>query len=431
MGRLRKRKQACQPPRVGSDRCMNEISSPLSRAEAEALDQADPLATVREAFQLPDGVIYLDGHSLGPATFAALARVRQAAETEWSHGLIRSWNDAGWIDLPARVGGRIARLIGAQPAEVIVCDSVSVNLFKLASAALNLTGARTFLVEESEFPTDQYIAEGLARVTGTRLVRVGAGAALAALRDERSVLLKSVVNYRSAQVADIAAHEAAALESGGAVVWDLSHATGVLELNLSEAGARFATGCSYKFLNGGPGAPAFVYVRSDVADEVGSPLSGWMGHAAPFAFEPTYAPQRGVGRFATGTPPIISLSALDAALEVFEHLDLALVAGKARRLGDMVVAAARRLGLACISPLDAAQRGGHVSLTHPDGYAVVQALIAEGVIADFRAPDVMRFGLAPLYLRFVDVWNALAQLEAILVSRAWDRPRFKRRAAVT
>jgi kynureninase len=410
---------------------MNEISSPLSRAEAEALDQADPLATVRQAFHLPEGLIYLDGHSLGPATFAALARVRQSAEAEWSHGLIRSWNDAGWIDLPARVGGRIARLIGAQRAEVIVCDSVSVNLFKLASAALDLTGARTLLVEESEFPTDQYIAEGLARMTGARLVRVRDGAALAALRDERSVLLKSVVNYRSAEVTDIAAHEDAALESGGAVVWDLSHATGVLELNLSEAGARFATGCSYKFLNGGPGAPAFVYVRSDVTDEVGSPLSGWMGHAAPFAFEPTYEPQQGVGRFATGTPPIISLSALDAALEVFEHLDLALAAAKARRLGDMVVAAARRLGLACISPLDAAQRGGHVSLTHPDGYAVVQALIAEGVIVDFRAPDVMRFGLAPLYLRFVDVWNALAQLEAILVSRAWDRPRFKRRAAVT
>lgn len=404
---------------------------PRSRADCEARDRADPLAAARAQFALPDDVIYLDGHSLGPATHAALARVERTAGAEWREGLIRSWNTAGWIDLPRSVGTKLARLVGVQPGDVIVTDSVSVNLFKLAAAALPFARSRAIIVEESEFPTDQYVAEGLSTLSGAKMMRVGEHQGAVALKETGGVLIRSIVNYRSADIASVSEHEAIAHASGGMIVWDLSHATGVLDLRLEADGARLATGCTYKFLNGGPGAPAFVYARHDLAAHMASPISGWFGHADPFAFAPSYAPREGVSRFAAGTPGVLSLSALDAALDAFGEVAPTAIAAKTHALGDLVIARAAAMGLAIGSPRDATRRGGHVSLLHDSGYAIVQALIARGIIPDFRAPDAMRFGLAPLYVRFVDVWDAMDQLADILETRAWDRPEFHARAAVT
>ena len=281
---------------------MADAGVPGSRAECEALDRADPLAHVRKRFTLPAGVIYLDGHSLGPATHAALTRVGETAATEWAQGLIRSWNDAGWFDLPRKVGVRLARLIGAGAEEVIVTDSVSVNLFKLATAALPLARAQVVIVEETEFPTDQYVAEGIARVSRAQLERVGEGQGAIALAQSGGVLIKSIVNYRTARTEDVSALERVAMTSGGLIVWDLSHASGVVDLKLGADGARLATGCTYKFLNGGPGAPGFVYVRGDLAGDMHSPVSGWFGHAAPFAFDAEYRPQERCRAFCRRDP---------------------------------------------------------------------------------------------------------------------------------
>jgi kynureninase len=314
---------------------------------------------------------------------------------------------------------------------VIITDSVSVNLFKLAAAAMDLAGTKTLLVEESEFPTDQYVAEGLAGIKGGKLKRAREEQSIGVLGQETVVLIKSVVNYRTALVADIAAHEEAAARTGSVIVWDLSHAAGVLDLDLSEQGAWLAAGCTYKFLNGGPGAPAYLYVRGDLAEKLSNPIPGWMGHASPFAFDPGYAPRAGVARFAAGTPGILSLSALDGALNAFNGTDIRLVERKARALGDLVLARTTAMGLEAISPAEANVRGGHVSVRHPEGYAVVQALIARGVIADFRAPDCMRFGVSPLFLRYVDVWDAMDALQDVLASKEWDKPEFRTRAAVT
>ncbi|MDZ4760203.1 MAG: aminotransferase class V-fold PLP-dependent enzyme [Alphaproteobacteria bacterium] len=404
---------------------------PTSRAGAATLDARDPLASARSAFVLPEGLIYLDGHSLGPATHTALDRVGQAAGREWAQGLIRSWNDAGWIDLAARTGARIARLIGARPGEVIVCDSVSVNLFKLAAAALPLVRSRTLLIEEDEFPTDQYIAEGLASLSGAPLMSLAPGDGATALAREGGVLIKSVVNYRTALMADMAAHEAAAAQGGGIVLWDLSHATGVLDVDMGSSDARLAAGCTYKYLNGGPGSPAFVYARRDVSATMRSPLPGWMGHAAPFAFDAGYRPADHVARFASGTPAILSLAALSGALYALEDVDMSLATRKARALGDLCLARASAMKLATSSPAEREMRGGHVSLLHEDGYAVVQALAARGVIADFRAPDTIRFGFSPLFIRYVDVWDAMDILGEILATRAFDTPDFRRQATVT
>ncbi|MDP3494651.1 MAG: aminotransferase class V-fold PLP-dependent enzyme [Hyphomonadaceae bacterium] len=411
---------------------MANADIPNTRADCEALDRLDPLAGQRAAFLPPDGVIYLDGHSLGPATHAALKRIEHTAQKEWANGLIRSWNDAGWIDLPRTVGAKLARLIGAQPGEVIVTDSVSVNLFKLAAAALPHATRLAIIVEDSEFPTDQYIAEGLASSGVADFIRAGEDQGANTLAQlGGGVLIKSVVNYRTARVSDIKALEEQATANGGLIVWDLSHATGVIDLDLNASGAKLATGCTYKFLNGGPGAPAFIYAHASLASQLQSPITGWFGHADPFAFTSAYTPREGVSRFATGTPGVLSLSALDAALDAFAGVDTAMLARKARQLGDLVTARVTQLGLETISPSDGAMRGGHVSVRHPDGYAIVQALIARGIISDFRAPDAMRFGVSPLYLRFTDVWDAMDQLQDVLATRAFDHPDFHRRSTVT
>lgn len=413
---------------------MTQNTPPLSRADCLALDASDPLRGVREKFALPDGVIYLDGHSLGPATRGTLARMETVARQEWASGLIRSWNSAGWIDLPQTVGAKIARLIGADAQDVHVTDSVSVNLFKLAAAALPLLGKPAqppyVMYEQGEFPTDASIVNGLCDMTGALPFQIAARNALHTFDGMHGVLIRSAVNYRTGEVADVAAYEAVATKSGSLIIWDLSHATGVIDLDLKALGVNLAVGCTYKYLNGGPGAPAFVYVR-DMPETFMSPIWGWFGSKDQFNFDAHYEQKDGAAGFAAGTPPVLSLSALDAALDVSVDLDIRMTAAKARALGDLIIARADAMGLQTISPRDGSKRGGHVSLIHENGYAIVQALIARGVIPDFRSPDAMRFGVAPLYIRFVDVWDAMDQLADILETQAWDRPEFHARAKVT
>ncbi|MEM1379988.1 MAG: hypothetical protein AAGH41_05100 [Pseudomonadota bacterium] len=402
---------------------------PITRDEAQVLDAADPLGRCRALFTLPEGVIYLVGHSLGPATFSSLKRVGEAAGTEWSKGLVGSWNSAGWIDMAARVGDKIAPLIGAEPGDVAVCDSVSVNLFKLAAAALPLARSRSICVEDDEFPTDQYVAEGLAQLSSTLFRRLPAGSAMAAL-SEGCVLIKSAVNYRSGEIANMRSFERQAQASGGVVIWDLSHATGVVPVHLGEVQARFAAGCTYKYMNGGPGAPSFIFVRRDAASAVRNPIPGWLGHAAPFAFSKDYQPADGVLRFIAGTPGILSLAALDGALDAFEDVTLTDALEKARVLGDLCLLCGAEAGLLPASP-DRSVRGGHVSLRHENGYAIVRALAAEGVMADFRTPDTIRFGLSPLFLSYTEVWEAMDRLATIMEERRWDQDHFKVQAKVT
>ncbi|MEK7265494.1 MAG: aminotransferase class V-fold PLP-dependent enzyme [Pseudomonadota bacterium] len=395
-----------------------------SLEEARALDAADPLRAFAAEFDLPDGVIYLDGNSLGPPTRKALTRLREAAETEWRHGLIRSWNDADWIDLPKRAGAKIAKLIGADADDVLVCDSVSVNIFKLASALIEKRPGAVLAVDAGEFPTDQYALEGAARMTGAPLIRLEAGET-----PENAVLIRSLVHYKTAEILDMAAAERIASARCCDIVWDLCHATGLVPIDMTRAGARFAVGCGYKFLNGGPGAPAFVYVAREEANTMTQPLSGWMGHAAPFDFASDYKPADGAARFAAGTPPVLSLIALDAALDLFEGVDLSALETKARALGDCFLACVRDLGL---EPMKApSRRGGHVCLKAGNGHQIMQALIARGVIGDFRAPDLMRFGFSPLFLSFEDVWNAGRALADVLSTEEWKRTEFSRRGKVT
>lgn len=410
---------------------MPAISYPTSLEEAIAHDAADPLADVRSAFLVPDEVTYLVGHSLGPSTSRSLAVLRDTAEIEWRTGLVGSWNSANWIDMPRMLGTQIARLIGAARDEVVVCDSVSVNLFKLVGALLR--GRRSdarIIIEAGEFPTDQYILEGLARLVGSRLIRVPRGTGPSALETD-DVLVRSLVDYRTAEIADVRQMETVAERNGGTIVWDLSHATGVLDLRLAEQGARFGVGCTYKYLNGGPGAPAFIYVRGDAIADLQTPLAGWLGHADPFAFTDNYEAAEGIQRFVAGTPPILSMAALKGALHAFDGLNLSDVEAKSQRLGDMSLAVFSRLGLQSPSPPIGTRRGGHVSLIHNDGYAVSQALAKSGIKTDFRTPDTIRLGLSPLFLSYSEVWRALETLAEILETKRYLDAEFSVRLKVT
>jgi kynureninase len=400
-------------------------------------DAADPMGAMRERFSLPDGVIYLDGNSLGALPVAAAEAVREAVERQWGSDLIASWNMHGWIDLPQKVGGRIARLIGAGADEVVAADSVSVNLFKLAAAALGTQeGRQVVLTEGGDFPTDLYILQGLAgMMPGVELRVVEPGGIEAALDDRVAVVLLSHVHYRSGAVRDMAGLNAAIRAVGALSLWDLSHSAGVLDVDLNRDGADLAAGCGYKYLSGGPGAPAYLFVARRHQAALCNPLSGWMGHARPFDFVDDYAPASGIDRWLCGTPPILSLTALNAALDAFDGVDMVSARAKAGALGDLfmerVEARCAGKGLALASPREAGARGGQVSFTHPRGWAVMQNLIARGVIGDFRAPDVIRFGFAPLYVRHADVWDAVEVLGEILDSESWRDPRYQTVAAVT
>ena len=409
----------------------------IDRQTCLEMDAADPLASCRDRFDLPNGVIYLDGNSLGALPAAVPGRVRAVVDQQWGRDLIGSWNTHNWIDLPARVGGRIAHLIGAAPDEVIAADSVSVNLFKLAAGALAAQAPRRVIVTEAgDFPTDVYMLQGLARFMPDVELRVVApGEAADALDDSVALVLLGHVHYRTGQVRDMAAINARARATGVLTLWDLSHSGGVMDVDLNRDGADLAAGCGYKYLNGGPGAPAWLFVARRWQDRMRNPLSGWMGHARPFDFAEDYEPAPGIARWLCGTPPVLSLAALDAALEVFDGLKMTAVRAKAGRLGDLFIQLVENRctghGLDLISPREAARRGGQVGFAHPEGWAVMQALIAAGVIGDFRRPDVIRFGFAPLYVRYVDIWDAVETLARILSQETWRDDRFQTLAAVT
>jgi len=409
----------------------------ISRADASALDAADPLASFRDRFVLPEGLVYLDGNSLGALPKGAAERMAEVVSREWGAGLIRSWNDAGWIDLPRRVGDKIARLVGGEPGEVVCTDSTSVNLWKVLAAALSLRPERrTVLSEEGNFPTDLYVAEGLVRLLGKgHCVRlVPKGELFTALDDDVAALLLTHVDYRTGERHDMERLTRAAREAGAIAIWDLAHSAGAMPVDLRSAGADLAVGCGYKYLCGGPGAPAFLWVPKRLQDALVQPLSGWLGHAEPFAFERAYRPAEGVARFLCGTPPILSMSSLDAALDVILEADLAIVRAKSEALTSFFIEAVEQEcgdAVRLVSPCDASLRGSQVSFAHPDAYAVMRALIERSVVGDFRAPDVLRFGFAPLYVGFVDAWDAARALADVLSSHAHERPGLRRRAAVT
>jgi len=415
--------------------------------DCRALDAQDPLRPLRELFTLPEGVIYLDGNSLGPLPKAAPERIARAVREEWGEGLIRSWNTAGWYELPRRLGDRIASLIGAGPHEVVAADGTSINLYKvlcaaLAIAAADAPGRKTILSERSNFPTDLYIAEGLARERGLELQLLEADQIPAALDARTAVLMLTHVNYRTGAMHDMAAITRAAHAAGALVVWDLCHSAGAVEVDLREADADFAIGCGYKYLNGGPGAPAFAWVHPRHADRFWQPLSGWWSHEAPFAFTPDYRPAAGIARYLCGTQPILSMTALECGLDTLLAAQplggMAALRRKSLALTDLFIALVEERcgghGLGLATPREHRLRGSQVCLTREEGaYAIVQALIARGVIGDFRAgrPDILRFGFAPLYLGFEDVWNAVQHLRDVLATGEWRRPAFHRQHAVT
>ncbi|MES2991129.1 MAG: kynureninase [Pseudomonadota bacterium] len=421
-----------------------------TRQDCIALDAADPLAPLRKEFALPDGVIYLDGNSLGALPKATAARVQQVVQDEWGTGLIRSWNTAGWIDLAQRLGEKIGKLVGAGANELIVADSTSTNLYKALSSAITLQqrdapGRDLIVSERSNFPTDLYIAETLARAHGMTLVLVDADGVQSHLNERLAVLMLTHVNYRTGRMFDMAAVTRDAHAAGALVVWDLAHSAGAVPVDLTAADADFAVGCSYKYLNGGPGAPAFVWAhprhtaRMD-REQLRQPLSGWLGHAAPFEFTTDYRPALGIQRFVCGTPALLSMSALECGLDVFASAErlggMAALRRKSLALTDLFIALVEArcegLGLTLVTPRAHAHRGSQASFAHESaGYPIMQALIARGVIGDFRAPDLLRFGFTPLYTGFVDVFDAVEHLHAVLDTGEWREPRFNQRAAVT
>jgi kynureninase len=403
--------------------------------EARQLDASDPLAFAGERFRLPEGVIYLDGNSLGALPAAAAGALSETAERQWGEDLIASWNKHGWIDWPTRIAAKLAPIVGAKPSELLIADSTSVCLFKLlAAAARARPGRNTILSQKRNFPTDLYVAQGLADMLGLTLKAVEPDEIIGCIDADTAVVTLTHVDYRSAAFYDMRAVNDAARAAGALTVWDLSHSAGAIELDLNGSGSELAIGCGYKYLNGGPGAPAFLYVAERLQDELANPLQGWMGHAEPFAFVDDYRPAQGMLKFLTGTPSILALAALEAGLATFDGIAMRDVAAKSRSLSQLFIEEVEsRCGgeVRLASPRDPMQRGSHVVFAHPEGYAVMQALIARGVIGDFRAPDLMRFGFAPLYNSHVEMVRAAEILEEILATREWDQPCFKARSKVT
>lgn len=396
-----------------------------TRDDCAALDAADSLAGFRGRFQLPE-VIYLDGNSLGALPKASVERAREIVEREWGGGLIRSWNDAEWIDLPFKVGSKIAPLIGAGAGEVVASDSTSVNLFKLLAAAFALRPERCVLLADSDnFPTDNYVAEGVVDFLGDRVTRrvVPADEIIGAIDRDTAVVSLTQVNYRSGLIHDMARISAAATATGALSLWDLSHSAGAIPVDLNGAGADLAVGCGYKYLNGGPGAPAYLFVAARHQEAIHQPLSGWMGHAAPFDFTSKFRPAPGIQRMLSGTPPVLALALLECGLDILIEAGMAPLRAKSVALGELFISLVGERcaghGLELLSPEDSARRGSQVSYAYDNGYGAVQALIVRGVIGDFRQPNIMRFGLAPLYLRYVDVWDAARALGEVLAGEEW------------
>jgi kynureninase len=422
---------------------VTNLSSPvLALAHAKQLDASDPLASHREKFSLPEGVIYLDGNSLGALPKAVAARMKHAIEDEWGVGLIRSWNDADWYPAPQRVGAKIAALIGANPREVIACDSTTVNLFKVLSAAANAmkadTARDTIVCEEGNFPTDAYIADSVAALYGKRVVFANqdtieveianAGARLCAVA-------LTHVHYKTGRMYDMSRITSLVHANGGRMIWDIAHTAGVIPVQLHAWNVDYAVGCGYKYLNGGPGAPAYVYVREDLIASLEQPLVGWHGHAAPFAFEQSYRAHPTIDRMLVGTAPQLSLIALETALEVYDSVDMHAVRAKSQSLTSFFIecfdAQLASYGFDLASPRNANERGSQVSFTHEHGYAIMQALIERNVIGDFRAPNILRFGFAPLYVTHADAANAIRIASEIMETGVWKDVKYQQRKAVT
>ena len=402
-----------------------------------ALDEADPLQSFRRRFALPSGIIYLDGNSLGALPVDTAARLEKGLRQEWGDGLIRSWNTHDWIGAPRRVGDKIASLVGAGKGEVVVADSTSVNIFKLLMAAIGARpGRNVILTESGNFPTDLYVAQGIADMLPHISVRaVTADEVGTALTDEVAVLLLTHVHYKTGHKYDMAEITRRAHACGALVIWDLSHSAGAVAVDLGGANADMAVGCGYKYLNGGPGAPAFVYVAARLQRELRSPITGWFGHVAPFDFDDGFRAAADVSRFLSGTPPVLGLMALEMGIDLMLEAPQDLLFRKSQALCslfvDQIDTACGGHGLEIVTARDPAKRGSHISLRHEQGYPIVQALIARGIIGDFRAPEILRFGFAPLYLRYADVWRAADVLREVLETRAWDQEMFRTRAAVT
>ena len=422
----------------------------VNRPDCLDQDARDPLAPLRAQFALDRvdaaGVIYLDGNSLGVLPKAAIDRAREVVETEWGVGLIRSWTAAGWIDLSERIGDKIAPLIGAGAGEIAVADSTSVNVFKALAAAVALNPGRSrILSERLNFPTDLYIADTFARERGLELVLVDHGEITSRLDERVAVVMLTHASYRTGRMYDMAAVTRSARDAGTFAIWDLAHSAGAVPVDLHGAGADFAVGCGYKYLNGGPGAPAFIWAHPRHTARLDReswrpPLSGWLGHAEPFAFAPTYQPASGIQRFICGTPPVLSMATLecgvDTVLAAGDRGGMAAIRNKSLALTELFMRLVNErcgdCGFTIVTPREPAERGSQVSIAHPDdGYAIMQALIARGVIGDFRPPDILRFGFTPLYTRFVDVWDAIDRLRQVMRNGEWRDPRFAVRAAVT
>jgi kynureninase len=410
----------------------------LSRADLEALDKADPLAPFRARFDLPEGVIYLDGNSLGALPKETPARLARVAQAEWGADLIKSWNAHGWFDAPQRIGAKIGKLIGAGEGETIVADSTSINLYKALSAALSInSGRKIVLSERGNFPTDLYMAQGL-------IAQLGQGHELrlaepkdfpAAIADDVAVVLLTHASYRTGFLYDMDAVTRAAHAKGALIIWDLAHSAGAVPLTLAKADYDFAVGCGYKFLNGGPGAPSFIAIAKKHQQNFAPVLSGWFGHARPFDFSQDYAPSPGIARASVGTPPVLSLAALEVGVDLALEAPIAALHAKAMRQYDVFAALMEQQlhghGFTLAAQDGPGGRGSQITYRHEQGWPIMQALIANGVIGDFRAPDIVRFGFTPMYLGFAELWDAVAILKRIMQARSWDDPRFHARAKVT
>ena len=419
----------------------SRFSVNLTRTDCEALDRVDPLGYARERFSVPENMVYLDGNSLGALPVATIARLNDTIQREWGRGLIRSWNSADWVTLPQRVGAAIAGLLGASPDEVVAGDSTSVNIFKLLAGALTQASKqdparRVILSERGNFPTDLYIAQGIIESLGSgHELRLVDGDIEAAFDECTAVALITQVDYCTGRSHNMGRLNAAAKRAGTRILWDLSHSAGAIPVDLNRDGAELAVGCGYKYLNGGPGAPAYLYVQRAMQADFPTPLSGWFGHAAPFDFSADFAPAPGIDRFQCGTPSVLAMTALACGLDTFAGIDMLELRRKSLAQSDLFWTLMDKqcgeCGFACVSPRDHAMRGSQLSFAHEHAYPIMQAIIERGVIGDFRQPNLLRFGFTPLYLRYVDLWDAVAMIRDVMQSGDWKSDRYRHRNKVT
>jgi kynureninase len=408
----------------------------ISLETLQQLDLQDPSAHLRDLFALPESMIYLDGNSLGALPKDTNTRLQEVVQQQWGQSLIQSWNSHGWMQKPTQLGDRIGKLIGAKAEQVLVCDTTSVNIFKLAAAAVAMRPGRCKLITETgNFATDLYLLQGLERMLGDQIevVALPREQVLSAIDDDTALVLLTHVHYKTGAMWDMPNVTQQAHAAGALMLWDLCHSAGAMQVHLDACQADFAVGCTYKYLNGGPGAPAFLYVAKQHQAQLQQPLTGWLGHARPFNFEDQYEPAPGIQQAMCGTPPVLANAALECALEIFEQADLELLRSKAQRLGDVFIQLVQEHcpEFALASPVDANVRGNQVSLHHPEGYAIMQNLIARNIVGDFRAPDILRFGFAPLYVRYEDIWHTVQTLADIMATASWQAAEYNQRQAVT